>query len=269
MLDIWPDLTAGSDFAPILQAIDTGSNWRRISINSIPFKVALDTIIQQVYSQTFGPVSTDFTVLYLRFRGTPRPSTFNAVAAALNSTMERYRMDSSFNGCRGQDRIFKVPITELYKKVLIVSNVRASESALRDYINVGPLDGIHTEWLPSDLIQLTDAMRREQSVKIQQNLSFVMKSLDTEDWDKNDWNWRKCLDVGVQFPAMNFFNKNDELAAYMSPDMFGVFSYKIKPASLRYRIELLPRPGVPSDPRWGTGDTAGTPVIPDPIRGVQ
>lgn len=272
VFDIWPDLAAGANFAPILQVVETGSLWRRITLNSQPFTGVLNAVVQNVFSGGLNPMGTagsdDLIVLFLRFRGVPRRSTFAGVADALRSTIEQYRLDPSFYGCHGQDRLFKTPITELFQKVIIVSNNRATGTSLQDYINVGPLDGIRLDWLPKDVTGLSEVMRTEQKAKVQQNMSVCSLPLEDPASEQNKWDWTEAHKLGIHMAAMNFWNQNSMLKKYMAADMFGVYSYKLKEESLRFIIDILPKPKVPQNPGWGTGENAGKPDIPEPIKTV-
>jgi hypothetical protein len=65
---------------------------------------------------------------------------------------------------------------------------------------------------------------------------------------------------------MNFWNRNDRLAKYMDPSVFGTQSFLIKPAPLRYVMEVIPDPKQPFNPKWGSGATAGTMTDPPAIK---
>lgn len=266
VFDIWPDLTPGAQFAPSVQVIESGSLWRRISMNMLPFVTILKALIQEALESDSRPGSEDPVFLYLRFRGKPRTSTYTATANALRAILEPYRLDASYNTCRGQDRIFTTPITSLFKKVIIMSNTRAHGNILSDYINVGPKDGIKMEWGISEARGLNVESKGEAIRKIQQNLSWVAPLSEEPDAENNTWDYPLSQTIGIQFCAMNFWKSTDRLKSYMSPSMFGKQSFAIKPVPLRYIIEILPVPKYPENPGWGTGPTAGSPTIPPAIR---
>lgn len=270
VFDIWPDLTPGANFGPILQIVEGNSLWRRITMNHISFSIALNTIIQTVFSGGLNPGGTvgaqDLVVLYLRFRGNPRPQTYEGVASALRSAIEPYRLGIPFYSCRGQDRLFKTSILHLMQKVIVVSNHRAIGSSLQDYINIGPKTGVRLEWTPKDVLSLSDSMLADQKRLVQQNLSFVLFNPEDERAEENKWDLQPSLDMGIHCPAVNLWKKSNLLTTYMKADMFGIYSYKIKPYTMRYIMDILPKPDYPVDPKWGTGPTAGTPTVPEPLR---
>ena len=265
VLDIWPDLSPNAQFAPSVQIIESGSLWRRISLNLLPFVSILKALIQEAFEIDARPGSSDPVFLYLRFRGKPRASTYTGVANALRSVMEQYRLDSSYNTCRGQDRLFTAPMTSFFKKVVIMSNTRAPGNVLSDYINVGPKDGLKLEWAINEARGLNVETKADSIRKIQQNLTWVAPLSETTDAESNGWDYKISQSVGIHFCAMNFWNDNDNLKTYMAPTMFGKQSFAIKPASLRYAIEILPNPKYPADPGWGTGTNAGKPKEPSAI----
>lgn len=264
VFDIWPDLTPGAQYGPILQAVESGSMWRRISMNSLPFVSVLKTVVQEAFEMDHSPGYEDPLILYLRFRGKPRSSTYTATAAALRSVLEQYRLDASFNNCKND--IYSLPITNLFRKVILVSNVRAEGNALDDYINIGPKNGIKMEWQPNDVRALTLDAKPTEIKHIQQNLTWVAPLSEDPAAESNTWNFALSQAIGIQFCAMNFWKDTDMLKAYMAPTMFGTQSFCIKPVELRHVIDVLPAAKYPENPRWGSGTTAGTPVVPPAIR---
>jgi hypothetical protein len=253
VFDIWPDLAPGGNFGPILQVVEPGTTWRRISLNSLSFGAALASVAQTLRSAQFGgnpSLKDDPFFIYLRFRGNPRSGTFEGTASALRSFVEKYRLDPSFNACRGMDRIFRTPITELFGKVIILSNTRAAGSRLEDYINVGPTSGIKIEIPPSEIRGMTEAMKTEAKMRIQQNLTVVMHDIEDPAAEHNEWKWQDARALGAHMVAMNLWKKP-------STDMFEINSFMLKPGPLRHVIDTLPPPMHPPDPRWNSGQNAG------------
>jgi hypothetical protein len=269
VFDIWPDLANGGNFGPIVQTVEDGGLWRRISINAITFQTALAGVIDNVYGTPINQNETmkdDPVILYLRFRGKPRFSTFEGTANALRSKMEQYRLDPSYNACRSMDKIFRTSVTELFKKVIVMSNMRAEGSRLQDYINVAPAAGIRTEINPREIRGMTDAIKAENKARIQQNLMVALYNPEKKEAASNEWNFKDNQSIGVHMCAMNFFNPNATLKQYMAPEMFGIYSYSLKPRPLRYVVEVLPKPLQPQNPGWGSGQNAGKPTIPESIK---
>jgi hypothetical protein len=266
VLDIWPDLTPGANFGPIVQVVEAGSAWRRISMNSLPLSSVLQAIVQEGFATPLRPGADDPLFLYLRFRGHPRTATFEATAKVLSATLEQYRLDTSYNNCRAQDRLYTLPITNFFKKVVIFSDNRAAGTTLADYINVGPRDGIAVEVSTEDARALTVNMKADAIHKFKLNLTWLAPQAETRIAEDNGYDWEAAQGLGVHFCAMNFWNRNDRLAKYMDPNVFGTQSFLIKPASLRYSIEIIPDPKQPFNPGWGSGSTAGTMKDPPAIR---
>lgn len=279
VFDVWPDLRPDANFAPVLQVVEEGSKWRRISLNAIHVSTAIKPIIDtlMVNGLRGSDMSKEVVIFYFRFRGVPRLQTYAGVAATLRSMAEQYRLDSSFSAARGQTRLFRTPITEFFGKIIVGSNVTAAGTPLQDYINfVGAATmfssektngGIRAEWSPSELVSQTEDMKRESISRIQQNLSITALPLENSASQKNELDWKAVHTFGVHMAAMNFFNANTaQMKEYLSADNFGTFGYKIKPVNLRYAIEVLPEPRVPENPGWGQGQTAGTIHAPETIR---
>lgn len=276
VFDVWPDLRPEANFAPILQVVEEGSTWRRISLNSIHISTAIKPIIDTIMVkglQGGADMSKDVVIFYFRFRGTPRLQTYAGVAATLRSMAEQYRLPSPFSARRGQDRLFRTPITEFFGKIIVGSNVNAAGTPLEDYINFAgaseKTNGIRTEWSPSELVSQTEDMKRETIDRIRQNLSLTTLPLEKGTSQANEMDWKTVQTFGVHMVGMNFFNTDTaQMKEYMSADNFGVYSYKIKPVNLRYAIETLPDPLIPENPKWGEGQKAGNIVAPETIRDV-
>ena len=264
IIDVWRDLTPGARFAPCVQIIESGSNWRRVTMNSLPLSTILKAIVKEGIEDIRRPGQNDPLFLYLRFRN-PHQLTLDGAAMALQQTIESYRLEPSYNNCRGQGRLFSAPIFNLCDKIIVMSNTRAQNSMLSDYINVGPLDGIKMEWTTKAANGISDNMKPEQIKKIQQNFSWVAPLSEDQSATSNDYKLDAAQALGIHFIGMNFGNNNDNLKKYMAPKMFGTSSFAIKPVSLRYVVEVLPTPKYPENPNWGTGKTAGTPTEPPGI----
>lgn len=272
VFDIWPDLRPGGNFSPVLQIVESGSVWRRISLNSAPFVRVLKTIIHEIF-ESGRPGFNDTVVMYLRFRGSPKRQTFDGTLAALQACIEPYRLDASFNNCRGQkgdsNRLFSTFITSLFKKVIVVSNNVAHGHGLNDYINIGPDDGVKIEWSDTEALGLNDQARSKAITDIQQNLAFVAPLSEDPKTDKNNWRFDESMKIGIQYIAMNFTqlpSESENLTDYLDVKKFGRSSYLLKPKSLRYIPMFLNNPKSPENPGWGTGPTAGTPTIPPSIQ---
>jgi hypothetical protein len=264
VFDIWPDLSPGANFSPILQTVEPGSQWRRISLNALPFSTVLQATIQEACQIDMRPGVDDPVFLYLRFHGKPREATYNATAAALNRIIEQYRLDGPYYACRGQDRLFSEPITNLFRKVVVISNVKATGTQLADYINVGPRDGVQLEYTKTQIRSITNEMKRDAVRRIQQNLTFHAPAPEDPDAAANAVALTDGQALGIQFVGMNFWNNNDALKTHVT--MFGTQSFALKPEPLQYTIEALPAPRKPENPGWGVGADAGTPVLPPAIQ---
>lgn len=265
VFDIWPDLSPGAQFGPVIQTVESGSLWRRMTINSLPLSYAIKVLIQESFELISRPGYYDPLIIYLRFRGKPRKSTFDSTARVLAGFVEQYRLPNVFNGCRNQDAIFSMPITDLFRKVIIACNVSAERTALRDYINIGPKAGVKLEYTINQARGLSSEGIAQEKRLIQQNLAWVAPLSEDSNAEKNTWDFKPSMDIGIMCCAMNFWDYNDKLKAYMSPDMFGKQSFKIKPEPLRYILEILPTPLNPQDPGWKPSPTAGTPLYPREI----
>ena len=265
VFDIWPDLSPGGQYGPIIQIVESSSSWRRTSINYLPFSVLLQLLVSEAFETGARPGTEDPLILFLRFRGTPRLETFNLTARAISSNLEAYRLSNIYNNCRNQDNIFQTPITDLLKKVIIASNVRAEKSPLRDYINIGPKGGVKLEYSPGEAKNLPSGGKDQISI-IKQNLTWVSCMSESTEDELTNWDFAPSQSIGIMFCPINFWKGGKALDAYMKPDMFGKQSFKIKPVELRHVLDILPLPLDPPNPGWVKSNDAGTPKYPKTLQ---
>jgi hypothetical protein len=254
-------------YAPIVCEMTPGSKWRRYTMNEVSFK-AIMTAVQQyamtgpqaVADVSQAPYREDPLFLMLRFGGNPRVETFDGVADVLRDTIEPMRIDFTYNAGRGADRLFKTPITEFFGKVIIMSNLfPPSNNKLYDYINLGPRSSTPLELEIKDIANIPDETKAKTTALVQQNLTICRQVTEPPEGDVNGWDWKKAHALGIQFAALNFWSQDDNLKAYRAPTTFGVNSFLIKPAALRYVIEYIAPPNLPN-PALNAGD--GTPAAP-------
>lgn len=98
------------------------------------------------------------------------------------------------------------------------------------------------------------------------NMTWIAPLPETPAAENNGYDWENAQTLGIQFAAMNFWNRNDRLNRYMEPNMFGTQSFLLKPAGLRYTMEVIADPQQPFNPGWGGGATAGTMRDPPAIQ---
>lgn len=262
---------AATNHAPFIAEMDIASKWRRITMNQMGFRAAMDAV--QAYGiagpmasadTNQAPYANDPLFIMLRFMGTQKPTTFDQVADALTNTIEPFRLDFSYYSARGMDKLFKTPITQFANKVIIMTNTYPpTGSALSDYINIGPRSSFPLEMSYAEVLGTPEANKAAVRAKIQQNLVVMRSSMDEPIGDTNiTSNFLSAHALGIHFATINFWSQDTFLAEYRKPTMFGVNSFKIKAPEMRYIIEYVAPPGVP-DPALNARD--GKPSAPPGI----
>jgi hypothetical protein len=270
VFDIWPDLSPGGEFGPTIEAMDAGSFWRRTTLNALPFvnilQAVLDTalppigpgyatadstslLLPQPMAPGQGQGKQDPVILYFRFRGVPRVSTFDAMADILESTILPYRLDAAFNNCRNSDNLFKVPIYQLFSKVVIISNRRGT-GRFMDFVNFSEKEGIPLEYDPSQIGLITGDAAIEAKKKIQMNPSFVAPLSEAPMAESNGYDMSGAQALGIHFLATNFWSDKQPLKK-----MFETHSFALKPIALCYKPTHLAPPLNPPNPKWGDSST--------------
>lgn len=250
---IWGD-GRRNNYRPMLKGMDVGSNWRRITMTEMTFANAMDNVARfgfagpRASSDTnSAPYRDDPLFIMLRFKGKYREQTFTQVANILRNTIESYRLDFTYNKGRGMEGLFKVPITQFFNKVVILSNVYPPEgNLLSDYINIGPRSAVPLEMSSKEIKAIPENNKKQYIERLRQNLTVSRTELEEPDCDKNLNDWKAAQEIGVHFSAQNFWSEDDNLKEYLSQANFGKSSFKIKPEPLRYIITYLKPPLLPN-----------------------
>lgn len=276
VLDIWPSMEPLGGFRPILQVVEEGSNWRRISINSMEFSTAIQTIVSEIYTegiQGTNKTINDVCVLYLRFRGVPRKETYQSVATTLAQYTLPYLLDPTMAYARGMkgDRLMNTNMQDLKGKIVIVTNKMASEletsaPALFPYVNICPSDSIKVEYTLADLEN--DVNPQTTKRNIQSSLTFLALPTNDAIAHTNDWNWKKAYDMGIHCIAMNFFNRETERSVSYFNTVFPTYSYRMKAPVLYKTIAIVPESSVSRNPGIDNGVLTNTAGI-DPLAGLD
>lgn len=242
------------NYYPYVKVTQPGSNWRRITMNKLPLDAIMNSIVENGLSghrtsavSMEAAYTNDPLFIMLRFSNNTKPETFKAVAKILSDTIESHRLDFTFYNARGMENLFKIPITQFMGKVIILSNVYPPVgNPFADYINIGPRGTTPVEMSPGDVVGVPDANAGRIKARIQQNLTVARTPLEEPNCNTNSWDWTKAHALGIHFAALNFWSMDENLANYRKPDVFGVNSFLIKPANMRYVIEYVAPPAEPS-----------------------
>jgi hypothetical protein len=243
-----------TNYMPYVATMDAGSNWRRITMNQLPLSTIMDSIISFGMGGPNADQSTieaaynnDPLFIMLTFNGKTSVETFKQTAEVLKNSIEAYRLDFTFYGGRGAEQLFKTPIQHFLGKVIILSNKYAPiNNPFNDYINIGPRGTTPLEMSPKGLLGIAENNQGTLVARIQQNLTVTRADPIEPDCDKNAWNWQQAHSLGIHFAALNFWSQDEQLDAYRKPEVFGVNSFLLKPATLRYTIEYVAPPLLPN-----------------------
>jgi hypothetical protein len=296
VFDIWPSMDARGGFRPILQLVEEGSGWRKISMNTMEFETAVEAIVTQIYgSSMFSPdMSTmkDVTLFYLRFCGTPRPQTYKAVAAALAKHTQPYLLEPSFSSARRAESLVGTSLKDLQGKLVIFANqtnkTLESHPEFFSYVNMCAASDDTTasskiEYTLEEFQNLTPTDRTTKISYIQNRITFLILPTYDERMFTNDWDWyTTAFAYGIHCIPMNMFNREksglynhifkthsyflkDTQVPPITPDTTIVVTTGLKrplmqgfenPVSLRRNVVILPEPKIPADPGFQDGTLA-------------
>ena len=194
-----------------------------------------------------------------------RNATYDSLANTCAKVLNPYKLDASFSSCRGNELLFKTPITDVKGRVIVVSNKTKKEleeeyeleakeqnetntkNPLIPYINLCPRDSIPVE-IPMNAIDTLGAKKEY----IKNSIVFVVPPDYSKAAETNNWGaaLRTCKDNGIHCMAMNVFaaDASDGYADFLFKDYFATYSYRLKEKPLRILV-------VEQEAAKSTGDT--------------
>jgi hypothetical protein len=253
VFDIWPDIRKGANMGPILQFGQNDASLKTLSPYTMEFDSALQMVQQEGFANSANPARNDPLFLFLRFRGNPTTTTYSKTADAIAFTLEPYRLANVFTS-KTNNPLFSTPISELFSKIIILSNKSSTGTRLDNYIN-NPVQPPTSSYKPEEIHSLANQDLQTMKTKTSQNNILLCAPLpeDTDKSETNSWNWKEAQAAGIQLCGLNIWSMDANLGAYMDPSMFGTYSFAIKPDNLRYKIERIAPPIKVKNPGYGDG----------------
>jgi hypothetical protein len=248
VFEIWPNMDPLQKFEPVLQVVEEGSNWRRISLNSMPLRNAMEPIITEIYGSSIdSKYIDDVAVIYLRFQGTPRDITFDKTAEILQEFIEPYRLDMSYNANRKKNTLPRTSLNDLKGRIIVATNiVIPKNTTLSEYINYGPTDASNSTRVEFSSRDLTVA----NTDVIKNIFSFCINDIGVYDTETSQYGGiKQASKLGVNCIAENVFRKD-----YIEKtEIFGTYSYAMLPESLRMAQITTASPATPVNNGIGDG----------------
>ena len=235
---------------PYISVVDANPSkkWRTISMNSVPFRDPINRLRVEAFGEgSLGQTqivqiknTTDPIFIYLRFNHDHKPDFYNAVAADLENAFKDYRLDYTWAAGRRETDFYTTDIQEFMGKVVIISNKKAAGTHLEDFINITPASSVKPNYTTADIRDITSDEITKVKPIIQQHLCAAFDVPGTNEAIKNTLDWNRAHGLGIQMVAMNFFTEAGNLQGYR--DMFGSYSFKLKPEAMRYGVKLGTNP---------------------------
>jgi hypothetical protein len=228
VFDLSADIEPQGEFGPLLQVLDPNSSWRRMSMNCVQFSTALETLVQSLFGGRVGldnKVQQDTAVLYLRLPPSAPPQFYKRLAVALNKWIEPYRLDATFNACRKKSILHATRMSDIAGKIVVLCNVTTITGAdeLNPYIN-----GVPLEYTLQTIRNMTPDMKLNEKQKISGSLTFLIESSTETSTFETELAYEEPISLGIHSVAMNLLGPVKKTYG----DVFGTYSYRIKPAAL-------------------------------------
>jgi len=268
IFDIYPDTTKSANMGPILQFRLNDASIEPLSPYSMNLLTALNTVKQYGFEDSANPANNDPLFLFFRFRGNPTINTLNGTANAISMALESYRLSSVYS-FTDKNPLYSTPIDAFKNKMIVLSNqtgiLNGQKTRFADYVNnpsqpTTPITAIST---PGQVRAVGDVNTTKLQTDVSQRNILACAPLpeDTANSESNLWDWKGAMNAGIQLCGVNLWVMDAGLNTYLSPDVFGTYSFMIKPENstdkspvpLRYRIERIPAPTPVKNPGYGDG----------------
>jgi len=261
IFDVWPDITKGKNFAPILKVCANDNSLEKLSSYTLDLTEALNTVRMEAFENSANPAYKDPLFLFFRFRGNPTANTLTGTANSISIALEQYRISNIYSN-KNSNPLFSTPIDQFLGKVIILSNqsgiLNGTRTRFADYVNnptqpTTPVTGFST---PAQIRALSETNLNTLRTETGKHNILTCAPLpeDTVNSESNAWDWKGAQGAGIQLCGLNLWAMDDGLNAYTDPNMFGVFSFKIKDIPLRYSIEYTEPPIPVKNPGYGNGN---------------
>ena len=262
IFDIWPNSSKGAKQGPILQVCANDDSIEKISYYTLDLRTAFEEVNKWAFEDSANPHSNDPMILYLRFRGKPVANTFTETATALIKVFQQRRLPYNFTST-SSNPLYSTPInTVLPGKIIILSDQPGTGTSFAEWVN-NPVPPNNSPFqrktiaTPGEVRGLTSDQSSTLDNTCTQNLmACAPLPEDISNSESNGWNWKGAQKVGIQYCGLNLWVQDKGLDTYMAPNMFGTYSFMIKPNNPpphRYTIERIPPPIPVKDLGYGTG----------------
>jgi len=238
---------------PYITVSDPNPNksWRTVSMNTMPFRDPINRLRTEAFgegslgmtSKTEVKNTMDPIFIYLRFVRLHKPEFYNNVANDLQNAFKNYRLDYTWAAGRRETDFYTTDVQEFMGKVVILSNQKAAGSQLEDMINITPASSVKANYTAADIKNVTSDEITKIKPIIQQHLCAAFDTPGSTEATNNTVEWARAHALGIQMVGMNFFTDAGNLQGYR--DLFGEYSFSLKPEAMRYGVKLAGKPTKP------------------------
>ena len=238
---------------PYISVCDPNPNksWRTVSMNTMPFRDPINRLRSEAFgegslgmtSKTAVKNTMDPIFIYLRFVRLHKPEFYNNIANDLQNAFKDYRLDYTWAAGRRETDFYTTDVQEFMGKVIIMSNQKAAGSHLEDMINITPASSVKPNYTAADIKNVTSDEITKIKPIIQQHVCAAFDTPGSAEAMNNSVDWARAHALGIQMVGMNFFTDAGNLQGYR--DLFGEYSFSLKPEAMRYGVKLAGKPTKP------------------------
>jgi len=246
---------------------DPTRGWRTTSMNWLPLRDPMNRLRIEAFgdgTKSKGEITklrntADPIFVYLRFSRIHRKEFYNEVANVLENAFRDYKLDYTWAATRREADFYTTDIQEFMGRVVILSNQRAGGTRLEDFINIVAPSSVKDYYKAQDISNMSQGETTKEKALIQQHVLAAFDPLGTPESLENAMQWDRAHQLGIQMVALNFFNKKGNLEGYRN--LFGNYSFKLKPAHLRHNVRVTEKPKKPGQDANAKGGNVSMPGL--------
>jgi len=237
------------------------SNWNMLTRTKAPVGEVIHAAISAAFNSSPGPQNSDPFFLILKLHGAMTTDYLNRLGAIVNANVHAkgYAMNSAYNACKNQTKMFSAPINDFASKacIMVIPDINSGYNSLPS-VNTYP--AFTASFLTTTLGEATNYLEQNPnsvffepdgiatvSVANQPNsntiggpsqslaqigFTIVQPFIGSSITDNDrlfTTSYTNCLQSGAQFVAVNLFSpkQNDGvLNTFFDPKFFGTYSFR-------------------------------------------
>lgn len=199
----------------VISTSTSDNYWVKETLNYIVFSSALETIVEQAFSNTYCSNYSDPVFINLRMK-TNNINVYNNLAEILQNYTTEYLLEDEYSYTNMDNFCSRVPLKLLMKKIVVMinsPNTNLQNSELNEYINI--ITGPSSSTFKNETFSVIKSNYQAETI-LYTTEKTIFVSPDVENGNPINPDSSFCLKLGAQFIGMSYQYNDSALQAYQS-----------------------------------------------------